>query len=47
MPADRIQHITEANATFLAFIDIWDRYRHDADVADFAFGNPQELAIDG
>jgi aspartate aminotransferase len=47
MPAERIRFITEANAALLAFIEIWDRYRHEADVADFAFGNPQEIAIDG
>jgi len=47
MPAQRIEHIAKANATLLSFIEIWDRYRHDPDVADFAFGNPQELAIDG
>jgi aspartate aminotransferase len=47
MPAKRIRAITEANAALLSFIEIWDRHRHDADVADFAFGNPQEIAIDG
>ncbi|MCZ6736559.1 MAG: hypothetical protein O7B77_01135, partial [Actinobacteria bacterium] len=47
MPAKRIQQIARANATFLAFIDMWDRYRHDPDVSDFAFGNPQEVAVEG
>jgi aspartate aminotransferase len=47
MPAQRVQQIAKANATLLSFIEIWDRYRHDPNVADFAFGNPQELAIEG
>ena len=47
MPAKRIEEITKANATFLAFVDTWDRHRHDPEVADFAFGNPQEIAVDG
>ena len=47
MPAKRIQQITKANTTLSAFIDTWNRHRHDPDVADFAFGNPQEIAVDG
>lgn len=47
MPAERIRVITEANEALLSFIDLWDGYRHDADVADFAFGNPQQIAVDG
>lgn len=47
MPAKRVEDIARANATLLSFIGTWDQYRHDPDVADFAFGNPQELAIDG
>ncbi len=47
MPAHRIEWITEANAALLSFIEIWDRHRHHPEVADFAFGNPQELAVAG
>jgi aspartate aminotransferase len=46
-PARRIDRIAAANTTFLAFIATWDRLRHDPDIADFAFGNPQEMVIDG
>jgi aspartate aminotransferase len=47
MPAKRIERITRANATLLSFVETWDRYRHDPEVGDFAFGNPQEPVIEG
>ncbi len=47
MPAKRIENISRANAPLLAFIDTWDRHRHHPNVSDFAFGNPQEIVVDG
>ena len=47
MPAKRIENISRANAPLLAFVDTWDRHRHHPNVSDFAFGNPQEIVVDG
>ena len=47
MATERIQRITEANETLLSFIPIWEEHRHQPDIADLAFGNPQEMVIDG
>ena len=47
MPAKRIERITQANEALLSFLDLWDSYRHQPNIADFAFGNPQEMVIDG
>jgi aspartate aminotransferase len=47
MPARRIELITAATSTLMDFIGTWDRIRTDPDVADFAFGNPQERVISG
>jgi aspartate aminotransferase len=45
--ARRIDQIASATATLLGFVATWDRHRHDPEIADFAFGNPQQLVIDG
>ncbi len=47
MVAKRIQEITAANETLLAFLPIWEEHRHQPGVANFAFGNPQEMVVDG
>ena len=47
MPAKRIERITQANEALLSFLDLWDSYRHQPNIADFAFGNPQEMVVDG
>ena len=47
MATKRIQEITAANETLLAFLEIWEKHRHQPGVANFAFGNPQEMAVDG
>ena len=47
MPAERIGLITKSNETFLAFLEVWNRHRHEPEIADFAFGNPQEVVVPG
>jgi len=47
MSTDRIAAITKANQPLLSFLPIWEMHRGRPDVGDFAFGNPQEMAIDG
>ncbi|HET9261316.1 MAG TPA: aminotransferase class I/II-fold pyridoxal phosphate-dependent enzyme [Acidimicrobiia bacterium] len=43
----RIEQITAANETLLSFLVIWEEQRHRPGVANFAFGNPQEMVVDG
>jgi aspartate aminotransferase len=47
MSTARIAAITKANQPLLSFLPIWERHRGRSDVGDFAFGNPQEMVIDG
>ena len=47
MSTERIAAITEANQPLLSFLPIWESTRRRSDVADLAFGNPQEMVIDG
>jgi aspartate aminotransferase len=47
MVTERIKQITAANEALLSFLPIWEQHRHRPDIADFAFGNPQEMAVDG
>jgi aspartate aminotransferase len=47
MSTARIREITAANSALLAFLPFWEEYRHLPDTANFAFGNPQEMAVDG
>jgi aspartate aminotransferase len=47
MVTERIKQITAANDTLLSFLPIWEEHRHRAGVANFAFGNPQEMVVDG
>jgi aspartate aminotransferase len=47
MVTKRIREITAANDTLLSFLPIWEEHRHEPDVANFAFGNPQEMVVDG
>ncbi|MEX1126808.1 MAG: aminotransferase class I/II-fold pyridoxal phosphate-dependent enzyme [Acidimicrobiia bacterium] len=47
MVTERIARITAANDTLLSFLPIWEEHRHQPDIADFAFGNPQEMVLDG
>jgi aspartate aminotransferase len=47
MSTDRIRQITAANEALLTFLPFWEEYRHLPDTANFAFGNPQEMAVDG
>ena len=44
---ERIKQITAANDTLLSFLPIWEEHRHQPGVANFAFGNPQEMVVDG
>ncbi|HLF43834.1 MAG TPA: aminotransferase class I/II-fold pyridoxal phosphate-dependent enzyme [Acidimicrobiia bacterium] len=44
---ERIARITAANEALLSFLPIWEEHRHQPDVADFAFGNPQEMVVGG
>jgi aspartate aminotransferase len=43
----RIGSIASATNSLRGFIPTWEKLRIDPDVCDFAFGNPQELAIPG
>lgn len=47
MSTARIAAITKANEPLLAFLPIWEQHRGRPDVGDFAFGNPQEMVIEG
>ncbi len=47
MSTRRIQQITAANQTLLDFLEIWEEHRHTPGVANFAFGNPQEMVVEG
>ncbi len=47
MTTERIRQITAANETLLSFLPIWEEHRHQPGVANFAFGNPQEIVVDG
>jgi aspartate aminotransferase len=47
MVTNRIQQITAANESLLAFLPFWEEYRHQPNTANFAFGNPQEMVVDG
>jgi aspartate aminotransferase len=47
MVTERTQRITAANSAFLSFLPIWEEHRHKPDITDFAFGNPQEMVVEG
>jgi aspartate aminotransferase len=47
MVTERIRLITAANETLLSFLPLWEQHRHRPGVANFAFGNPQEMVVDG
>ena len=47
MVTERIKQITAANDTLLSFLPVWEAHRHQPGIADLAFGNPQEMAVDG
>ena len=47
MVTERIKQITAANDTLLSFLPIWETHRHLPGIADFAFGNPQEMVVQG
>jgi aspartate aminotransferase len=47
MVTERIKQITAANDTLLSFLPIWEAHRRQPGIADFAFGNPQEMVVDG
>ena len=47
MVTNRIRQVTAANETLLSFLPTWEQFRHEPDTANFAFGNPQEMVIDG
>lgn len=47
MTTSRIAAITKANGPLLDFLPIWESQRGRPDVGDFAFGNPQEMVIEG
>lgn len=47
MSTQKIKAITKANEPLLAYLPIWEQYKGQPDVADFAFGNPQEMVIPG
>lgn len=47
MSTERIREITKANEPLLSYLPVWEDLRSRPEVADFAFGNPQEMVIDG
>jgi aspartate aminotransferase len=47
MPTARMQSIIRSTSTLVDFVGKWDALRQHPDVCDFAFGNPQEVAIPG
>ena len=47
MVTERIRQITAANETLLSFLPIWEENRRRPEVADLAFGNPQEMVVEG
>lgn len=47
MPTARMEAIIRSTSTLVEFVSRWDSLRQRPDVCDFAFGNPQELAIPG
>jgi len=47
MATERIKQITASNEALLSFLPIWEENRHQPGIADFAFGNPQEMVVEG
>lgn len=47
MPTARMEAIIRSTSTLVEFVGKWDTLRQHPDVCDFAFGNPQEVAIPG
>ena len=47
MSTARIESITKANEPLLGFLPTWEQHRVAPGVVDLAFGNPQEMVIDG
>jgi aspartate aminotransferase len=47
MATERIRQITAANETLLSFLPIWEENRRRPGVSDLAFGNPQEMVVEG
>lgn len=47
MVTERIRRITAANEALLSFLPLWEEHRHRPGVANFAFGNPQEMVVHG
>jgi hypothetical protein len=47
MPTARMEAIIRSTSTLVEFGGRWDALRQHPDACDFAFGNPQEVAIPG
>lgn len=47
MSTSRISAITNANRALLSYLPVWEKHRGNPQVADFAFGNPQEMVVQG
>ncbi|MEX2624689.1 MAG: aminotransferase class I/II-fold pyridoxal phosphate-dependent enzyme [Acidimicrobiia bacterium] len=47
MPTTRMAAIARSTSTLIEFVSRWDSLRLHPEVCDFAFGNPQEIAIPG
>ena len=47
MPTARMEAIIRSTGTLVTFVEKWESTRGQPGVCDFAFGNPQELAIPG
>lgn len=47
MPTARMSAVARSTSTLMEFVAKWDSLRLQPDICDFAFGNPQEVAIPG
>lgn len=47
MSTARMEAIARSTRTLFEFVSTWDALRHQIGVCDFAFGNPQEIALPG
>ncbi len=47
MSTRRMSEIAAATSALFDYLPLWEEHRHAPDVCDFAFGNPQEMVVDG
>ena len=47
MTTHKMAEIARANEALFSYLPLWESHRREAGVSDFAFGNPQEMVVDG